>query len=650
MTTQQTETRRFEAEVQELLGLMIHSLYTEKDIFLRELISNASDACDKLRIEALTNEGLLAADEELQIRLEADKEARTLSVIDNGIGMSRDELAENLGTIARSGTRAFLERLKEAKGEAAAELIGQFGVGFYSSFMVADEVVVTSRRAGSDTGARWASKADGTYTLEDTDVAERGTRVTLHLKPLEGEGDADTDPDFTDSWTLRSVVKRHSDFVEHPIRMEVERQEPELDDEGKPKEGGATKTVVSTETLNSRKPLWSRDPKEIEDEEYNEFYRHIAHDFSEPGRVVHLRAEVPVEFSALLYVPKQKAMMFAEDPQAKSKLLLYVKRVLIMPDCADLLPPWLRFVRGVVDCPDLPLNVSRQTLQANPITRRIQKHLVSKVLGALGEMLEKEREDYETFFDAHGRVLKEGIYQGADDDQRLSKLCLFPSSTQDELTTLGGYVERMPEDQEAIWYLAGMDRETAAASPHLEAFRAKDREVLLMTDPVDEWMLQRLQAFDEKPLKAVDRGEVDLEDDTAKEAREAQEAEHKDLLQAMRAVLQEDVAEVRFSSRLKDSAAVLVGTEGGVSPAMERVMREVQGMDLPKTKRVLELNAEHPVVARLQGFHADEARSQDLEDYTRLLYGQALIAEGSPVPDPAGFAKLVTRLMVGAGA
>lgn len=648
MTTQ-TETRKFEAEVQELLGLMIHSLYTEKDIFLRELISNASDACDKLRIESLTQDGLLASDEELHIRLEVDKEARTLSVIDNGIGMSRDEMAENLGTIARSGTRAFLEQLKEAKGEAASELIGQFGVGFYSSFMVADEVVVTSRRAGSETGARWASKADGTYTLEDAAVAERGTRVTLHLKPQGEDEDAQSDPDFTDTWTLRSVVKRHSDFVEHPIRMDIEREEPELDDEGKPKEGGATRTVVETETLNSRKPLWSRDPKEIEEAEYNEFYRHIAHDFSEPGRVIHLRAEVPVEFSALLYVPKQKGMQFTEDPQSKSKLMLYVKRVLIMADCADLLPPWLRFVRGVVDCPDLPLNVSRQTLQANPITRRIQKHLVSKVLGALGEMLANEREAYDGFFDAYGRVLKEGIYQGADDDQRLSKLCLFPSSTQDDLTTLGAYVERMPDDQDAIWYLAGMDRETAAASPHLEAFRAKEREVLLMTDPVDEWMLQRLVTFDEKPLKAVDRGEVDLEDDAAKEAREAQQAEHKDLLQTLRSVLQEDVEEVRFSSRLKDSAAVLVGAEGGVSPAMERVMREVQGMDMPKSKRILELNAEHPIVAKLEGFQADEAHKQDLEDYARLLYGQALIAEGSPVPDPAGFAKLVTRLMVGGG-
>ncbi len=646
MTTQ-TETRKFEAEVQELLGLMIHSLYTEKDIFLRELISNASDACDKLRIEALTNDGLLGSDEELVIRLEVDKEAGTLSVIDNGIGMSRDELAENLGTIARSGTRAFLEQLKQAKGEAAAELIGQFGVGFYSSFMVADEVVVTSRRAGSDGGSRWASKADGTYTLEAFDVAERGTRVTLHLKPRAEDADPQTDPDFTEAWTLRSVVKRHSDFVEHPVQMEVEAQEPELDDEGKPKEDGATKTVVRMETLNSRKPLWSRDPSEIEAEEYNEFYRHIAHDFTEPGKVVHVRAEVPVEFSALLYVPKAKAMMMMEEPDSKSRLMLYVKRVLIMPDCADLLPPWLRFVRGVVDCPDLPLNVSRQTLQANPITRRIQKHLVSKVLGALREMLADEREDFEGFFEAHGRVLKEGIYQGADDEQRLSKLCLFPSSTQEGLTTLGDYVERMPEDQDAIWYLVGQDPATAASSPHLEAFRAKGREVLLMGDPVDEWMLQRLNEFDGKPLKAVDRGEVDLEGEEAKEAREAQEAEHKDLLQAMRAVLQDDIEEVRFSSRLKDSAAVLVGSEGGVSPAMERVMREMQGMDMPKTKRILELNPEHPIVAKLESFHGDEARKGALEDYTRLLYGQALIVEGSPVPDPAAFAGLVTRLMVG---
>ncbi len=621
MTTT-TETHAFQAEVQELLGLMIHSLYTEKDIFLRELISNASDACDKLRIEALTNDALLGADEQLAIRLEVDEATRTLSVIDNGIGMSREEMVENLGTIARSGTRAFLEQLKAAKSEQTAELIGQFGVGFYSSFMVADEVVVTSRRAGAEGGTRWASKADGSYTLEEADVAERGTRVTLHLKPMPEGDDAGSEQDFTQDWILKSIVKRHSDFVEHPIQL-------------------------GDDTLNSQKPLWSRPPAEVTEEEHAEFYRHVAHDMSEPGKIVHVRAEMPVEFTALLYVPKSSGMPMFEEPRSTSSLMLYVKRVLIMPDCADLLPVWLRFVRGVVDCPDLPLNVSRQTLQANPLTQRIQKFLVKKVLTALSEQLEQDREGYEAFFAAHGRVLKEGIYQGADDEERLSKLCLFHSSAEDGLTTLPAYVERMPEDQDTIWYIAGMDQATAAASPHLEAFRAKGREVLLMSDPVDEWMLQRLPAFDGKTLKAVDQGEVDLEGEDEKEALEVKQASHKDLLEALRAVLQDEVEAVRFSSRLKESAAVLVSAEGQVSPAMERVMREVQGAGMPATKRVLELNPDHAIVQTLEDLHGDASRASEFEDSARLLHGQALIAEGSPVPNPAGFAKLVTRLLVG---
>jgi len=644
MTTT-TETHRFEAEVQELLGLMIHSLYTEKEIFLRELISNASDAIDQLRLLALTDKDL-ASDDEFHIRLEADPEARTLTVSDNGIGMSREELAENLGTIAKSGSRAFLEQLKANKDGTDATLIGQFGVGFYSAFMVADEVIVESRKAGTETGARWRSKADGTYTLEDADVPERGTRVILHLKPHDGGEEAGAD--FTQPWVLEGIVKRHSDFVEHAIQMEVEETEIEHDEEGKPKEGAEPKTVLRTKTLNSQKPLWSRAKNEITDEEHAEFYRHVSHDWTEPAKVVHVRAEVPVEFNALLYVPREARANFLEGPENKSSIALYVRRVLIMADCSDLLPPWLRFVRGVVECPDLPLNVSRQTLQANPITQRIQKVLVGKVVAALGELLEKDRAIYETFFGAHGRILKEGIYQGADDNNRISKLCLFSSSKEDGLTTLDEYVARMADDQEAIWYLAGMDAETAAGSPHLEAFRAKDVEVLLMSDPVDEWMLQRLPEFGDKPLKAIDRGDVDLGSEEEKKAREEKQESLEGLLEAMQKTLDDDVSEVRFTTRLKDSAAVLVSAEGSVSPAMERVMREMHG-DMPRTKRILELNADHALVGLLDTLHGDTSRAQDFADYTKLLYGQALIAEGSPVPDPASFAALVTRVMVDAG-
>jgi len=555
-------------------------------------------------------------------------------------------LAENLGTIAKSGSRAFLEQLKANKDGTDATLIGQFGVGFYSAFMVADEVIVESRKAGTETGARWRSKADGTYTLEDADVPERGTRVILHLKPHDGGEEAGAD--FTQPWVLEGIVKRHSDFVEHAIQMEVEETEIEHDEEGKPKEGAEPKTVLRTKTLNSQKPLWSRAKNEITDEEHAEFYRHVSHDWTEPAKVVHVRAEVPVEFNALLYVPREARANFLEGPENKSSIALYVRRVLIMADCSDLLPPWLRFVRGVVECPDLPLNVSRQTLQANPITQRIQKVLVGKVVAALGELLEKDRAIYETFFGAHGRILKEGIYQGADDNNRISKLCLFSSSKEDGLTTLDEYVARMADDQEAIWYLAGMDAETAAGSPHLEAFRAKDVEVLLMSDPVDEWMLQRLPEFGDKPLKAIDRGDVDLGSEEEKKAREEKQESLEGLLEAMQKTLDDDVSEVRFTTRLKDSAAVLVSAEGSVSPAMERVMREMHG-DMPRTKRILELNADHALVGLLDTLHGDTSRAQDFADYTKLLYGQALIAEGSPVPDPASFAALVTRVMVDAG-
>ncbi len=640
--TAQAETRRFEAEAQELLGLMIHSLYTQKDIFLRELISNASDALDKLRHAALTDGSLLAEDETLAIRLEADKDAGTLSIIDNGIGMTRDEMVENLGTIARSGTRRFLEELKAANAEQAPELIGQFGVGFYSSFMVADEVVVESRKAGAAQGARWSSRADGEYTLEDADVAERGTRITLHLKPLDKK-DKDAQ-NFLEEWTLRSIVKQYSDFVEYPIQMDVERDEPVLDDEGKPKPGKTTK-VVKTETLNSMKPLWLRDKQSIKNEEHADFYRHITHDWNEPYAKIHFTAESPVEYTALLYLPKQRPMEWMEGPTRESRLSLYARRVLIMPECEDLLPPWLRFVRGVVDCSDLPLNVSRQTLQANPVTAKMRKHLVSKLLRTFGEKLKKDREGYGAFFGAFGPILKEGIYQGDDDKNRISKVCLFASTHGDELTTLSEYVERMADDQDAIYYITGLDKETLAKSPHLEAYRAKGHEVLVLSDPVDEWMLQKLPTFEEKPLKAIHKGDAGLETEDDKKAREKKQEESKDLLEAMQKQLDEWVGEVRFSSRLTDSPAVLVSPEGSMGPAMERVMREMD-KNLPGMRRILELNPDHALVARLEAWHDEEPEGERFVDYTDLLHGQALVREGEQPPDPARFASLVTALML----
>lgn len=633
----QTETHAFQAEVSEVLSLVVHSLYSNREIFLRELISNASDALDKLRFEALTAPELLPEGEDLGVVLDADAEARTLTIADNGIGMSRDELVENLGTIASSGTRRFLEALKEGGAEQAPELIGQFGVGFYSAFMVASEVRVHTRRAGEDAGTVWTSDGEGAYSLEEADGLGRGTVVTLTLR--EGE-DFDA---FLQEWRLREVVHRYSDFVEYPVQMQVERSNPKLDDEGNPIEG-ETETERVTETLNSMKPLWARPAGEITDEEHEEFYRHLSHDWSAPLEKVHFKAEGTLEYTALLYLPKE-APFDLFDPSARaSKVSLYVRRVLIMRDCEELLPGWLRFVRGVVESNDLPLNVSRELLQDDPRVRQIHKRLVRKVLEALGKLLEGDRERYEEFWQGFGACLKEGIYYGDDEDQRLSSLALFESSTQEGLTTLGEYVERCPEDQEEIHVLAGASRKVLEASPHLEALRASGREVLLLTEPVDEWMLQRLTEWGGKQLVRADLGEGPAEDDEAREAREKKQEDFGDLLGAMQQALDEDVKEVRFSARLKDSAAVLVGEAQGMSPQLERLLRR-SGQEVPKQKRVLELNPSHPLVEGLRKVYDVDASSPRVGDYAALLFGQAQIAEGVALEDPAHFTRLVTELM-----
>ncbi len=634
----QTETHRFEAEVQQVLSLVIHSLYTNREIFLRELVSNASDALDKLRFESLTDADLLPDGEELGIALDADPIARTLTIADNGIGMTRDELVANLGTIASSGTRRFLEAMKEANQTERPDLIGQFGVGFYSAFMVAEEVTVETRRAGEEEGWRWISKGDGEYTLEPAEGLQRGTIITLALREQE-EGESDLLQEFT----LRDIVRRYSDFVEYPIQMEVERTSPKLDEEGKPIEG-EEETRTELETLNSRRPLWARPKSEIEAAEYNQFYKHLCHDWTDPLETLHFQIEGTVQFTALLYLPSQRPMDLFDPARSKSNVSLYVRRVLIQKECEELLPSWMRFVRGVVECDDLPLNVSRETLQASPKLRQIQKRLVRKVEDALAKLLENDRERYDTFWEAFGSLLKEGVYMGADEDERLSKLCLFATTGQDELTTLAQAKERMQEGQEAIWVLTAPDRQTADGSPHLEAFRSKGQEVLLLTDPVDEWMLNSLHEFDGTPIRAIDKGEVDLEGEEAKTDREKRQAECKDLLESMQTALDEVVSEVRFSSRLKDSAAVLVAGEGGMSAHLERMLRR-SGQEVPTQKRVLELNPDHGIVAGLKKLHDVDAASPRVGDFAELLLGQAMLAEGAAPRDPSRFSKLLAELM-----
>ncbi len=639
MSTTTSETLPFQAEVQEVLGLVVHSLYKHREIFLRELVSNASDALDKRRVEALKDPAL-GGDGPGEIRIAVDRAARTLSVTDDGIGMSREELVANLGTIARSGTRAFLNKLRAAN-EEAPELIGQFGVGFYASFMVADEVTVETRRAGEAGGWRWRSRGKGEFTLEPCDRADVGTTVTLHLAaPAEGGEEApDDDPaEFLEEHAIRAIVKRYSDFVEHPIRMTVERT---VD--------GKTQTRV--ETLNSMRPLWSRPKDDIQREEYDEFYRHLTHDYEPPAEVIHFKAEGTTEYTALLFVPGHRPMDLFEGAQPRARIALYVRRVLIMAECEDLLPPWLRFVRGLVDAPDLPLNVARDVLQQNPTVRQIGKRLTRRVIETLTQVLEKDRERYAKLWDDFGSPLKEGIWAGGDEDQRISRIALWGTTQGAGATTLPEYVARMKPDQKAIWYLAGPDRRSLEGSPHLEAFKKRGEEVLLLSDPIDEWVVDRLRTFQEKPLRAIDHDTRDLETSAEKEARETLDREHRDALAAVEEHLRRSeggrsVGSVRISTRLAESPAVLVNEAGSVSPNMERILRAAR-QEAPAARRVLELNPDHALVKELLAAHGAGTGKERFGDLAELLHGEALLAEGAPLPDPAGFARLVSKLIVG---
>jgi len=643
MSTTQ-ETRPFQAEVSELLDLMIHSLYSHHEIFLRELVSNASDALDKLRLEALSDPELLGVDTRLCIRLEIEPGKRLLRVIDNGIGMSRDELVQNLGTIASSGTRRYLESLRDSREKAGApeggelpSMIGQFGVGFYSAFMVAERVTVDTWRAGEERGSRWTSDGKGDYTLEEIEGGARGTSIELELRPR-GADDPDWQ-DFTEPHVLSGLIRRYSDFVEYPIEMAAAHL-PDAPDERK----STSEEGIEVVRLNSMKPLWARPREEVTAEEHREFYHHLTHQWDDPLETVHLEVEGFSSWTALLYLPSERPLDLFEPQRDKSRLSLYVKRIFIMNDCAELLPPWLRFVRGLVDAQDLPLNVSREILQQNRAVSKIRERLTKKLLDTLEALLKERRADYVRFWKAFGPLLKEGIVIEPDRAERVAGLSLFETSRDEELTTLDEYVERMGEREE-IWVLEAADRAAAVSSPHLEAFLAREHEVLFLTDPVDEWVLQRLEEYKGKRLVAIDRGEVDLGGEADKEAREAQEREHRDLLERLETVLADRVSAVRFSSRLTDSAAVLVDERGSPGPHMERMLRQA-GRDLPARKRVLELNPGHPVVARLEALFAEDRGSSAVGEFGELLLGQAYLSEGAPLPDPKRFAALVNQLLV----
>src|SRR5262245_1502709 len=614
------ERHEFQTEVRQLLDLMIHSLYSHKDVFLRELISNASDALDKIRFEALTRPEL-APTGEVAIRLEVDTAGRTLTVHDNGIGMTRQEVVDNVGTIARSGTREFLTALRERPEQSLPpELIGQFGVGFYSSFMVADRIALVTRRAGESTATRWASTGDG-YALGDAERETAGTSVTLHLKPADDE---DGLRDYTQTPVLREIVKKYSDFVAYPIRL-------------------------GSDTLNSMKAIWTRPKDEVKEDEYREFYKHISHDWLDPLERVSVHIEGNLEARALLYIPA-KAPFDLWHEGSKSGVQLYVKRVFIMDDCKELLPPWLRFVRGVVASEDLSLNVSREILQQNRQIQAIRRHLIRRLLAALKELREQRPDKYNTFWIEFGAVLKEGLLGFDDSQERILELVQAPSTrSTSEPTSLADYVGRMVEGQPAIYYMPGPSLAAVEHAPHLEAFRAKNYEVLFFTDPVDELWLRMPREFGEKKLLSVAKGDVALaseeEQKQAEATRQEREENLKDLLLVLRAKLQDQVKDVRLSSRLTSSPACLVGEAGDLSPHLIELMRR-SGQTVPVVKRILELNPEHPLVPKLQALVERDKADPTIEDYAALLYGQAILAEGGQVPDPARFGQRVADLLV----
>ena len=623
------ETLGFQTEVKQLLNLMIHSLYSNKEIFLRELISNASDACDKLRFEALTEPELLEAGPDLGIRIWYDKAARTLTISDNGIGMSRQEVIDNIGTIAKSGTREFFDRLT---GDQArdAHLIGQFGVGFYSSFIVADKVTLVSRRAGlgKEHGVRWESSGEGDYTIETVEKQSRGTDVTLHLRAGEDE--------LLEGFRLRSIIRKYSDHITLPILMKKEEWS---------KEKGANVVGEDDETVNQASALWARPKSEISEEQYQEFYKHVAHDFEVPLAWVHAKVEGKSEYTQLLYIPA-RAPFDLWDREHRHGIKLYVRRVFIMDDADQLIPAYLRFVRGVVDSNDLPLNVSREILQESKDVETIRKGCVNKVLGLLEDLAENQKEKYARFWKEFGSVFKEGTGEDAANKERIARLMRFASThgdTDEQTVALADYLSRMKAGQAKIYYITADSLAAAKNSPHLEIFRKKGIEVLLLSDRVDEWVASNLTEFEGKPFQSVAKGDLDLGGlaDEEKKEQENEVGEYKDLVENMKKTLDARVKDVRLTFRLTSSPACLVSDQHGLSANLERMLKAA-GQKVPGNKPVLEINPHHPLVQRLK-YESDDAR---FIDWSHILFDQALLAEGGQLEDPAGFVKRLNELIL----
>nr|WP_145484298.1 MULTISPECIES: molecular chaperone HtpG [Streptomyces] len=627
-----TQTFEFQVEARQLLQLMIHSVYSNKDVFLRELVSNASDALDKLRLEKLRDDALDAEVSDLHIELDIDSDARTLTVRDNGIGMSYDEVGQLIGTIANSGTAEFLRELRESKDAAGEEgLIGQFGVGFYSGFMVADEVTLVTRRAGESQGTRWTSRGEGTYTLTTVEDAPQGTSVTLHLKPADPENQLH---DYASPWKIREIVKRYSDFITWPIRMVTEA----------PADG----EEPAPETLNSMKALWARPRDQVSEDEYHELYKHIGHDWRDPLETIRLQAEGTFEYQALLFLPAHAPHdLFTRD--FRRGVQLYVKRVFIMDDCEALLPPYLRFVKGVVDAADLTLNVSREILQQDRHIEMMRRRLTKKVLSTVKDLMGEESDRYATFWREFGTVLKEGLVTDAENREALLAVSSFASTHHEsEPTTLKQYVERMKDGQDDIYYLTGESRQAIENSPHMEAFRDRGIEVLLLTDAVDEVWVDAVGEYEGKKLRSVAKGEFDLdaksEDEGADDEREKRNEAYAGLLEWMGKRLEDDIKEVRLSSRLTVSPACVVSDAHELTPALENMYRAM-GQEVPRAKRILELNPGHALVKGLNEAYGEHGDGTELAETAELLYGLAVLAEGGQPKEPARFVKLMAERM-----
>ncbi|MBT8073479.1 MAG: molecular chaperone HtpG [Xanthomonadales bacterium] len=628
-----TEKHEFQAEVREVLNLMIHSLYSNREIFLRELISNASDACDKLRFEALQNAELMGGDAELKIEIEVDEEAGLMTVRDNGIGMSRQDVVENIGTIARSGTRKFLESVSENK-EFDSNLIGQFGVGFYSSFIVADKVTLLTRAAGSEAseGVLWESDGSGEYTLSQVDLPKQGTQVTLHLREDAKE--------FKSSWSIRSLVNKYSDHIGFPIYM---KSQPV------PADDDAEKTEKQTEweKVNQSSALWTLQKSEISSDDYQAFYKHVSHDFEDALSWTHNHVEGSQNYTSLLYIPSKAPMDMMLQRDERHGLRLYVKRVFIMDAAEQLLPHYLRFMRGVVDSDDLPLNVSRELLQENKLVGKIRSAVVRRSLDLLNRLADKEVEKYNKFWDEFGNVLKEGLVEDVANREKIAKLLRFSSTgeaAKEQRVSLEDYVSRMQEDQDVIWYVTAENRKSAENSPHLEIFRKKGIEVLLMSDRIDEWAMGYFTEFDGKKLRSIAKGDVDLDAGSDKQDDDKKDEDKNPLLKRLSEALADEVAEVRASQRLTDSASCLVLSEQELAMHMRRMLEQA-GQKMPDSKPVLEVNLDHQLLKQVATIDSEE----QFKDWAELLFEQAVLAEGGQLEDPAGFVQRVNRLMLNAG-